>query len=303
MGVMWRHVPNGVYDRGKSATNRAEADAIVAEIVRRVHASDLSRSSLGVVTFSQAQQTLIEDLFEEVRRADPQVDALFAEEHAEPIFVKNLENVQGDERDVILFSICYGPDALGRVSMNFGPMNHEGGERRLNVAITRARREVVVFSTLRAEHIDLARTRARGVRDLKAFLTYAEHGPAALTALTSFDPEAACASPLEQAVYDTLVARGWEVHTHVGCARYRIDLAVVDPAASGRYLLGIECDGAHYHRTRVARDRDKLRESILRDLGWTLHRIWSADWWTHPAEEVRKLEAALQAARHTPRSP
>jgi hypothetical protein len=207
------------------------------------------------------------------------VDAFFSEEAPEPVFVKNLENVQGDERDVILFSLCYGPDALGRVALNFGPMNRDGGERRLNVAITRARREVLVFSTLRADQIDLARTRAQGVRDLKHFLEYAERGPSAIAEATiQYDPEADFGVPFEKAVYDSLVDKGWEVHQQVGCARYRIDLAVVDPSAPECYLLGVECDGANYHRAKTSRDRDKLRESILRDLGWELHRIWPTDW-------------------------
>jgi len=297
MGVTWRHVPGGVYDRGKSATNRAEADAVVQEILRRLRDPELRLRSIGVVTFSQAQQTLVEDLLEQVRRTDAQVDAFFGEDAREPVFVKNLENVQGDERDVILFSVCYGPDALGRVSMNFGPMNREGGERRLNVAITRARREVVVFSTLRAEQVDLARTRARGVGDLKRFLEYAERGPSALAAASRLDGDADVESAFEQAVQDALVERGWNVHRHVGCARYRIDLAVVDPQTPGRYLLGIECDGANYHRAKTARDRDKLRDGVLRGLGWALHRIWSSDWWTDPEREIAKLDAALTRAR------
>jgi very-short-patch-repair endonuclease len=294
MGVSWRHVPGGIYDRGKSATNRAEADAVVVEIVRRLRDDRLRRWSIGVVTFSQAQQTLIENLLEEVRRTYPEVEGFFSEEASEPVFVKNLENVQGDERDVILFSICYGSDALGRVSLNFGPMNREGREWRLNVAITRARREVLVFSTLRADQIDLSRSRARGVRDLKNFLEYAERGTSAIAEATQYDPDADFESPFEKAVYDSLVDKGWEVHQQVGCARYRIDLAVVDPEARGRYLLGIECDGANYHRAKTARDRDKLRHGILCDLGWELHRIWSTDWWTNPEHEVRKLEAALE---------
>lgn len=296
MGVSWRPVPDGIYDRGKSATNRAEADAIVHEILCRLKDKSSPRRSIGVVTFSQAQQTLIDNLLEEVRLTEPEVDAFFSEEADEPVFVKNLENVQGDERDVILFSICYGPDRLGRVSMNFGPMNREGGERRLNVAITRARREVQIFSTLRADQIDLARTRARGVRDLKNFLEYAERGPSAIAEATQYDPEADFDSPFEKAIYDVLVNKGWEVHQQVGCARYRIDLAVVDPKAPGRYLLGIECDGANYHRAKTARDRDKLREGVLRELGWELHRIWSTDWWTNPEQEIKKLEAALEGA-------
>ena len=210
--------------------------------------------------------------------------------------MKNLENVQGDERDVILFSICYGPDLRGRVSMNFGPMNRDGGERRLNVAVTRARREVLVFSTLTADRIDLSRTRAKGVADLKHFLEYAEHGPAVLGAESSLDPDADFDSPFEEAVYDALTARGRTLHKQVGCARYRIDLAVVDPEAPGRYLLGVECDGANYHRAKTARDRDKLREGVLRDLGWTLHRVWSTDWRADPEREMEKIEEALRQA-------
>jgi very-short-patch-repair endonuclease len=198
---------------------------------------------------------------------------------------------------VILFSICYGPDAQGRVSMNFGPMNRDGGERRLNVAITRARREVVVFSTLRADQIDLSRTRARGVRDLKSFLAYAERGPVAIAETSEYDADADFDSPFEKAVHDVLIGRGWRVHLQVGCSGYRIDLAVVDPAAPGRYLLGIECDGANYHRAKTARDRDRLREAVLRDLGWEIHRVWSTDWWANPDREVEKLEAALERAQ------
>jgi very-short-patch-repair endonuclease len=296
LGVSWHHVPHGVYDKGKTRTNRAEAEAVIQEVLRRLRSPELAEYTLGVVTFSQAQQTLIEDILDAARAEDPELDPHFAEEKEEPVFVKNLENVQGDERDVILFSICYGPDSIGRVSMNFGPMNREGGERRLNVAITRARREVMVFSTLKADQIDLARTRARGVRDLKGFLEYAERGPVAIAAAVQSDPDVDFDSPFEEAVFDALVQRGWEVHKQVGCARYRIDLAVVDPEAPGRYLLGIECDGANYHRAKTARDRDKLREGVLRALGWKLHRIWSSDWWTDPQREMRKIEKALQRA-------
>jgi very-short-patch-repair endonuclease len=299
LGVKWRHVPNGVYDKGKTRTNRGEAETVVADIMRRLRDPQLAQYSIGVVTFSQAQQTLIEDLLDSARREDPDLDAHFAEDKLEPVFIKNLENVQGDERDVILFSICYGPDSFGRISMNFGPMNREGGERRLNVAITRARREVIVYSTLRADQIDLTRTRARGAGDLKRFLEYAERGPSAIAQTNPPDPDAVFDSPFEEIVFHVLVQRGWQVHKQVGCARYRIDLAVVDPDAPGRYLLGIECDGANYHRAKTARDRDKLREGVLRELGWTLHRIWSTDWWTDPQREIRKLEDTLKQARES----
>ena len=297
LGVSWHHVPGGVYDKGKTRTNLAEAKAIVSEIVRRLQAPELSRFTIGVVTFNQAQQNRIEDLLDVARAETPELDQFFSEDLEEPVFVKNLENVQGDERDVILFSVCYGPDMLGRVSMNFGPMNKEGGERRLNVAITRARREVLVFSTLKADQINLSKTRAIGVKHLKNFLEYADKGPTAIAEAIETDLDSDFDSPFEEAVFDAIVKLGWEVHKQVGCAGYRIDLAVVDPESHGRYLLGIECDGANYHRSKTARDRDKLRESVLRDLGWELHRIWSTDWWTNPEQEIRKIERAIERAR------
>ncbi len=297
---------DGQYDLAKSRTNRAEAQAVVDEIVRRLRDPDLARHSIGVVTFSLPQQTLVEDLLEVARRQYPEIEPCFAYETApskEPVFVKNLENVQGDERDVILFSICYGPDAAGRVSMNFGPLNRDGGHRRLNVAITRAREQVIVFSTLRPEKIDLSRTRARGVADLKAYLEYAQRGPVALAERRTAEPGAACESPFEQQVCGALRARGYEVHPQVGCSEYRIDLAIVDPDNPGTYLLGIECDGANYHRAKTARDRDRLREGILHELGWQLHRVWSTDWWEKQDEEMARIEAAIESAKQRRAAP
>jgi very-short-patch-repair endonuclease len=296
---------SGHYDRSKARTNRAEADAVVAEIIARLTSPEHCHASIGVVTFSMAQQTLIEDLLEDARRQHPEIEPFFngGDGVSEPVFVKNLENVQGDERDVILFSVCYGPDAQGRVSMNFGPLNRDGGERRLNVAITRARQEIVVFSTLRADQIDLSRTRAQGVADLKCFLDYAARGPRALSERREVDPGAECESPFEQQVCNALRERGYMVHPQVGCSRYRIDLGVVDPEHPGRYLLGIECDGATYHSAHTARDRDRLREAVLRDLGWRLHRVWSTDWWERPAEELARIEAAIEDAKKQRRQP
>ncbi len=295
LGVSFRHV-KGEYDKGKSRTNRAEAADVVNEVLRRLLDPLQAKFSIGIVTFSQAQQQLIDDLLEDARRKNPEIEPYFSDGSAEPVFIKNLENVQGDERDVILFSICYGPDASGKVSMNFGPMNRDGGERRLNVAITRARREVIVFSTLRAEHIDLSKTRSQGVADLKCFLDYAERGPVAIAERRSSEAEEECESPFEIQVCDALKDKGYIVHPQVGCSGYRIDLGVIDPERPGRYLLGIECDGANYHRSKTARDRDKLREGILIGLGWTIHRVWSTDWWERPVEELARIEAAIEAA-------
>ncbi|KAA0888137.1 DUF3320 domain-containing protein [Oryzomonas rubra] len=302
LGVSFRPV-TGEYDKGKSRTNKTEAKAVVDEVLRRLCDPELCRFSIGIVTFSLAQQLLVDDLLEEARRQHPEIEPHFSDGSAEPVFIKNLENVQGDERDVILFSICYGPDAVGRVSMNFGPINRDGGERRLNVAVTRARQEVIVFSTLRAEQIDLSRSRAQGVADLKCFLDYAERGTVAIAERQASDPAGECESPFEEQVCDALRDKGYIVHPQVGCSGYRIDLAIVDPDKPGRYLLGIECDGANYHRSKTARDRDKLRESILRGLGWNLHRIWSTDWWEKPAEELVRIEEAIETAKQTSQQP
>jgi len=298
-GVRFMHQPHARYDKGKSRTNRGEAEALVKELVARLRAAKGPERSYGVVTFSQAQQQLVENLLDEERRKYPEIEYHFGDDppvEGEPVFVKNLENVQGDERDVILFSICYGPDETGRVSMNFGPLNRDGGERRLNVAVTRAKHEVLVISGLRADQIDLTRTRAKGVRDLKYFLDYAERGPRALAAATSASADAEEESEFERMVADRIRAAGFEVHHQVGCSDYRIDLGVVDPRAPGRYLLGVECDGATYHRAATARDRDKLRLAVLEGLGWTLHRVWSTDWWHDADSETAKLLSRLDAA-------
>jgi very-short-patch-repair endonuclease len=198
---------------------------------------------------------------------------------------------------VIFFSICYGMDEAGKISMNFGPLNRDGGERRLNVAVTRAKHEVLVFSGLRGDQIDLTRTRSRGVRDLKFFLDYAERGPRALVAASTASERGESDSEFERMVADRIRNAGYDVHHQVGCSGYRIDLAVVDPVVPGRYLLGVECDGATYHRAATARDRDKLRQAVLEGLGWELHRIWSTDWWHDAAGQMAALLQKLELLR------
>ncbi|EGF32826.1 DNA helicase [Oxalobacteraceae bacterium IMCC9480] len=291
-GVRFERV-SGVYDRGGSRTNRAEADAIVKSIETHYTNPTTRNQTLGVVTFNQAQQSLIERTLDERRRGSAALDQAIAQATLEPLFIKNLENVQGDERDIIYFSITYGPDAAGKVNLNFGPLNLEGGHRRLNVAVSRARQGVVVFSTLLPEQIDLSRVRAAGVRDLKNYLEFAIRGPRALVEQiipTGLEPD----SPLEMQVISALRDKGWTVHPQVGVSGYRIDIGVVDPRAPGRYLLGIECDGRTYHSGATARDRDRLRQHILESLGWELYRIWSTDWWMNPQEPMRKLLSRLE---------
>ena len=287
------HAVDGMYERGGSRTNKEEARAVVAAMIDRLQANS-GRDTVGVVTFNSEQQRLIQDLLDEERRKDPGLDAFFTDDQIEPPFVKNLESVQGDERDFIFFSVTYGPDKTGRVSMNFGPLNQQGGQRRLNVAITRARKAVEIYSTMRPEHIDLSRTSAVGVRDLKHYLEFAERGVHAL-AEAVYGSRGDFDSPFEAAVAERLRDKGWIVHPQVGVSSFRIDLGVVHPDYAGRYLAGVECDGATYHSSVTARDRDFLREQVLRDLGWEILRIWSTDWWTDAAGALDKVHADLDA--------
>jgi len=280
--VHLRKVPSGVYDRGKSRTNRIEADAVVAEAVLRMkrwlELLEKERPTLGIITFNAQQQSLILDLLDQARRDDAELEWYFSDQRVEPTIVKNLENVQGDERDVIFFSITFAKDAAGKMMMDFGALNRDGGERRLNVAVTRARQELVVFSGLTTDQIDLNRTKARGVHDLKTFLDYAERGAIALPA-TEEGSVGTHESPFEEAVAACLTARGWSIVPQVGVSGYRIDLGVRHPDLPGAYLAGVECDGATYHSAATARDRDKVREQVLKGLGWNIVRVWSTDWW------------------------
>lgn len=301
LGVSFRHVPNGRYDRGGSRTNRVEAEAVVESVVQLLRDSS-SQDSIGIVTFSQAQQCLIEDLLDERRRSSPDLETHFSSEVAEPVFIKNLENVQGDERDTIIFSVGYGPDMTGKISMNFGPLNLEGGERRLNVAVTRARRRLIVFSSLTNDQIDLRRTRATGVHHFKIFLDYARRGPSAIAEATTLPGSNEFDSDFERSVWQALTDRGWQVDTQVGCAGYRIDLAVRHPEKPGRYMLGIECDGATYHSAKTARDRDRLRQSVLEGLGWRITRVWSTQWQVDPAGCIKKLVAEIEHVHRQPES-
>ncbi len=295
--VSLRHLANGIYDRGKSRTNTTEANAIAGDAAARMRAwlklPEPERPTLGVITFNSQQQSLIEDLLDQKRRDDPELEWFFARERIEPTVVKNLENVQGDERDVMLFSITFGHDHAGKLTMDFGALNRDGGERRLNVAVTRARQELVVYSSITADKIDKGRTKAIGVHHLKTFLDFAERGAVALPAvekgsLGGFD------SPFEEAVAAELDAKGWTIVPQIGVSGFRIDLGVVHPHKPGTFLAGIECDGATYHRSATARDRDKIREEILRGLGWEILRLWSPDWWHDKQGATDRLHDALQ---------
>ena len=271
--------------RGAGQHNPIEAHAVAQEVIR--HAIATPKRSLGVGAFSVSQQRAIEDEIERLRRTakDPWVEAFFQAHSHEPFFVKNLETIQGDERDVILLSVGYGRDQHGKLAMNFGPLNRDGGWRRLNVLVTRARERCVLFSSIRSADMNMGATSARGVAALKEYLHLAEHGRTSGVFAPSGDHD----SPFEAEVCRALRDRGWEVHAQVGSAGFFIDLAVVDPTQPGRYLLGIECDGATYHSSPTARDRDRLRQQVLEDLGWTIVRIWSTDWYRRPEMTLSRV--------------
>lgn len=291
---------DGYYDKGKSRQNQAEAQAVVDEIARRLRSEELRKKSVGVVTFSVVQQALIEDLLSDLFIFHPELET-FALECEEPLFIKNLENVQGDERDVILFSVGYGPDAEGRVSMNFGPLNRAGGERRLNVAVSRARYEMIIFSTLRSDMIDLNRTSSIGVAGLKRFLEYAEKGTKRiLNTSTSIQPSEEETS-IEKIIADKLRSLGYTVHTDIGCSGYKIDIGIVDTQNPSNYQLGIICDGKNYRRTKTVRDRDIVQNNVLKALGWNICRIWTMDWWEKPDEVIASIQTAIVQGMKAPK--
>ncbi|WP_240410042.1 DUF3320 domain-containing protein [Flavisolibacter nicotianae] len=300
MGLVFHYLADTVYDRGGTRTNAREAE-IVAQAVME-HARLHGRQSLGVVAFSSAQREAIQDALEQKRKENPDLENFFSTAKEEPFFVKNLENVQGDERDVMFLSIGYGRTKEGYVSMSFGPLNNDGGEKRLNVLITRAKQRCEVFTNITAADIDTARTGSRGVRALKSFLHYAQHGSLHLAEVTGKEAD----SPFEEMVATQLRGLGYTVHQQVGSQGFYLDLAIVDPGHPGRYWLGIECDGAAYHSARSARDRDRLRQQVLEGMGWRIHRVWSTDWFRHPEKELKRLVEAIEKAKlvsHLPNDP
>lgn len=292
MGLVFHHLKDTVYDRGKTRTNPKEAE-IVAEAVLE-HARKSPKLSLGVAAFSTAQRQAIQDALEARRRKHPELEPFFNAHADEPFFVKNLENVQGDERDVIFISIGYGRSADGSVSMSFGPLNNEGGERRLNVLITRAKLRCEVFTNITADDIDLDRTQGYSIQALKNFLYFAQHGKLHLSQNVTGLP---ADSPFEEIVAAKLAALGYAVRRQVGSRGYYLDLAIVDETNPGRYILGIECDGAAYHSARSARDRDRLRQQVLEAIGWRIYRVWSTDWFRNPERELKRLVEAIEKAK------
>jgi hypothetical protein len=290
-GLTFTRVP-GIYDKGGKRDNRIEGEAIVTRLAE--HARSHSDISVGIVTFSSAQKNLITELLELRRRTDPVLNEFLREGNAESVFVKNIENVQGDERDVIFVSVCYGPTVAGGklASMSFGPVNSEGGERRLNVLFTRARLKCEVFASFHPSDIDPSRSAREGVRILKHYLEFANGAPLSGVASVGGTGD----SPFEEDVADVVRSLGYLADPQVGTAGFRIDLGIRHPDRPGAYLLAVECDGATYHSALWARERDRLRQDVLEHLGWRFYRIWSTDWFYKRKTEIERLRVALDNA-------
>ena len=298
-GLKFRRVP-GAYARGgtgigRQGTNRIEAEEVAKAVAE--HARSWPDLSLGVVTFSKTQADMMTEVLELHRRRDSILDAFLREGKSEDVFVKNIENVQGDERDVIMISVGYGPlEPNGRLaSMSFGPINSEGGERRLNVLFSRARVRCEVFASFDPGDIDPSRSTREGTRVLKRFLDFAKTGVMETQKITGHSAD----SPFEEDVARVIQSLGYLADPQVGTAGFRIDIGVRHPERPGQYLVAVECDGAAYHSALWARERDRLRQGILENLGWKFHRIWSTDWFRNKAHEVEKLKETLDAARRS----
>lgn len=284
--VKLEYIQNGVYDRGLTKCNRQEAEALVAEVVRRLRDEKLKRSSLGIVTFSTPQQVYIEKLLAKAVAENGLEDAAYDRE--EPVFVKNLENVQGDERDVILFSVCYGPDKYGKISLNFGPLNQFGGWRRLNVAVSRAREEMVIFSSMRYSMIDLSRTTSRGVAGLKAFLEFAEKGRTNIAVKS--DEIIINKNGIGKYVAEELSNYGYDCRCDVGVSDFKIDVAVVDPANKHNFILAVLCDGTTNFSVK---DRSVMQVQTLKRNNWNVIRLYSINFFNNPKREIKKIKEYL----------
>ena len=281
----------GVYDKGRTRSNPEESKAIVEEIIRRLSDPELQKYSIGVVSFSKVQGDRIEDdLTEELDRHPELKDIAY--NGREPIFVKNLENVQGDERDVILFSVGYGADKDGKVSMNFGPLNNAGGERRLNVAVSRARYEMMVFSTLKSSQIDLKRSQAKGVEGLKGFLEFAETGHLPVIDDTTHDADK---NIMVKQICDMLSDHGYITKSCVGRSNFKVDIAISTSEQPERYIMGILCDGKTYYETKTTRDREIVQPHVLEMLGWHVMRVYSIDWYENRERSIKQILDELKA--------
>ena len=286
---------HGVYSDKR--TNEIEAKAIVKEIERRLRSPELKEKSIGVVTFSAVQQDLVDNLLQDMFARHKDLER-FNLEREEPIIVKNLENIQGDERDVILFSICYGPDKNKVMRFNFGPINNKGGEKRLNVAISRARYEMMVFASFEPELLNTMKTESVGAKELRNFLRYAKDGNDALVLPNGATIENRVG--FEKKIAERLEERGYSVDIDVGKSSFRVDVGVVDPDNDNNYILGILCDSYSYQSALTSRDRNIVQPTTLEFLGWNLVRVWSFDYLDNPDATINKICELIEDIRAHP---
>jgi hypothetical protein len=288
LGVKWRFVETGRFLKGR---NEIEANVVAEAIIR--HARECPQWTLGVAAFSVTQRDAILESLAKLRRSNPDLDSFFDPNAVDPFFVKNLENVQGDERDSVFVSVGYGPGEDGKVSLNFGPVSATGGERRLNVLMTRAKRVLQIFSSMHAEDIDLTRATGRGPAVFREYLRFAERGG-------EFDAARGGRSSdrFADVVARQLEERGYSVVKQVGLAGLYVDLAIIDPDNSSRYLLGIIVDGETWSSARSARDRNRTTGGVLQSQGWMIHHLWSLDWFRRPTEQLNRLIETIDSARN-----
>ena len=300
-GVEYIFVENGVYNgKGDPRGNVKEAEQVAQEVFS--HIKKHPERTLGVITFGVVQEFAIESAIHRMRQDNLQYEEFFIEDKHEAFFVKSLENVQGDERDTIIFSIGYAKDTAGKMAMRFGPLSTVGGERRLNVAITRAKYNVKLIGSIKPTDIDTERVSQEGPKLLRKYIEFAMTGIEVLQNEAEVADEPQFDSPFENSVFSFLDSQGYKVSTQVGCSGYRIDMAIKHPSLSGIFVLGIECDGATYHSSRTARERDRLRQDVLEAMGWRIYRIWSTDWIKNNAEEKQRLLKAVEYAISTYKS-
>ncbi|MEX6585701.1 AAA domain-containing protein [Paraclostridium bifermentans] len=292
-------------------TNMEEAEKVV-ELIVDLLSNRINKETIGIITFNKKQQKLIEGLLEKRAQDDEEFRSKYIEEIERidndedvSLFVKNIESVQGDERDIIVFSTAYAKNVHGKVLNNFGPLNNIGGENRLNVAISRAKKKIYVVTSIEAEDLSVESSKNKGPRLFKEYLKYVravsdnnekEQELILNSLLDTFNnriEEKEHDSEFEAEVYDELIRKGYEVHKQVGVSGYRIDLAIYDKEAS-KYILGIECDGATYHSSKSARERDIHRQRYLESRGWKISRIWSTNWWRNPTKEIERIESSVK---------
>ena len=271
--------------------NEREAERVIEEVLHRYHDEELKKASLGIVTFNISQCEHIKKRLVEEYAKDPDFE-IWATTGEDPLFVKNLENVQGDERDVIFFSVTFGLDEDERLSINFGPLNKDGGWRRLNVAVTRSKYEMVVFSSMTGAMIETKHPASEGAKGLCAFLKYAESG--ILPEVEEVEKDTQVPPGISQKICKALTESGYQYKTDLGYSEFKIDIAVVNPLNPDEYLCGLMLDGESYRTAGNTRDREVAQFSVLKGLGWKLHRVWTMDWWDNSEREIERILKVLE---------